>query len=98
MAPKPSANLISSIAADLDATIIVQKAAIAAVSGSHACGERFSRRVIDLRDHMLARLARFLASPARKPKARFYVYPQTFLLIWVSPGAEPNGVGHPSAS
>ncbi|MGD0737536.1 MAG: pyridoxal phosphate-dependent aminotransferase [Terracidiphilus sp.] len=58
-----------------NATSIVQKAAIAALSGSQECVCNFRAEFIELRDHMLKRLAEIPGVTCTKPEGAFYVYP-----------------------
>jgi aspartate aminotransferase len=58
-----------------NATSIVQKAAIAALSGSQDCVAAFRTEFIDLRDYMLAKLAKIPGITCTKPEGAFYVYP-----------------------
>jgi aspartate aminotransferase len=58
-----------------NATSIVQKAAIAALSGSQECVCNFRAEFIELRDHMLAKLAAIPGVTCTKPEGAFYVYP-----------------------
>ena len=58
-----------------NATSIVQKAAIAAVSASQECVAHFRAEFIDLRDYMLAALAKIPGVTCTKPEGAFYVYP-----------------------
>jgi aspartate aminotransferase len=58
-----------------NATSFVQKAAIAALSGSQECVAQFRAEFIDLRDHILARLAEIPGVTCTKPEGAFYVYP-----------------------
>jgi aspartate aminotransferase len=58
-----------------NATSIVQKAAIAALSGSQECVCDFRAEFIQLRDHMLAKLAEIPGVTCTKPEGAFYVYP-----------------------
>ena len=58
-----------------NATSFVQKAAIAALSGSQECVAEFRAEFIGLRDHMLARLAEIPGVTCTKPEGAFYVYP-----------------------
>jgi aspartate aminotransferase len=53
----------------------VQKAAIAALSGSQECVSEFRSEFIDLRDYMLASLAKIPGITCTKPEGAFYVYP-----------------------
>ena len=58
-----------------NATSFVQKAAIAALSGSQECVTEFRAEFIDLRDYMLAKLATIPGITCTKPEGAFYVYP-----------------------
>jgi len=58
-----------------NATSIVQKAAIAALAGPQDCVAQFRAEFIDLRDHMLAKLAEIPGVTCTKPEGAFYVYP-----------------------
>jgi aspartate aminotransferase len=58
-----------------NATSFVQKAAIAALTGSQQCVSEFRAEFMDLRDHMLARLAEIPGLTCTKPEGAFYVYP-----------------------
>jgi len=58
-----------------NATSIVQKAAIAALTSSQECVAEFRAEFIDLRDYMLAALARIPGVTCTKPEGAFYVYP-----------------------
>jgi len=58
-----------------NATSFVQKAAIAALSGSQQCVAEFRAEFIDLRDYMLAKLAEIPGVTCTKPEGAFYVYP-----------------------
>jgi aspartate aminotransferase len=58
-----------------NATSVVQKAAIAALSGSQECVAQFRAEFIDLRNYMLARLAEIPGVTCTKPEGAFYVYP-----------------------
>jgi aspartate aminotransferase len=58
-----------------NATSFVQKAAIAALTGSQECVTEFRAEFIDLRDSMLARLAEIPGITCTKPEGAFYVYP-----------------------
>ncbi len=58
-----------------NATSIVQKAAIAALAGSQECVAEFRAEFIDLRDYMLAALAKIPGITCTKPEGAFYVYP-----------------------
>jgi aspartate aminotransferase len=58
-----------------NATSVVQKAAIAALSGSQECVSQFRAEFIDLRDYMLAALAGIPGVTCTRPEGAFYVYP-----------------------
>jgi aspartate aminotransferase len=58
-----------------NATSIVQKAAIAALTSSQQCVAEFRAEFIDLRDYMLAALAKIPGVTCTKPEGAFYVYP-----------------------
>jgi aspartate aminotransferase len=58
-----------------NATSFVQKAAIAALAGSQQCVSEFRAEFIELRDHMLTRLAEIPGVTCTKPQGAFYVYP-----------------------
>jgi aspartate aminotransferase len=58
-----------------NATSFVQKAAIAALTSSQECVTEFRAEFIDLRDHMLAKLAEIPGVTCTKPEGAFYVYP-----------------------
>jgi hypothetical protein len=58
-----------------NATSFVQKAAIAALTGSQECVSEFRAEFIDLRDYMLAKLAEIPGVTCTKPEGAFYVYP-----------------------
>lgn len=58
-----------------NAASFVQKAAIAALSGSQECVSEFRSEFMKLRDHMLKRLAEIPGVTCTKPEGAFYVYP-----------------------
>jgi aspartate aminotransferase len=58
-----------------NAASMVQKAAIAALSGSQECVCEFRAEFIQLRDYMLTRLAEIPGVTCTKPQGAFYVYP-----------------------
>jgi aspartate aminotransferase len=58
-----------------NATSIVQKAAIAALAGSQECVNEFRAEFKELRDYMLAALAKIPGVTCTKPEGAFYVYP-----------------------
>jgi aspartate aminotransferase len=53
----------------------VQKAAVAALTGSQECVCEFRAEFIELRDYMLTRLAAIPGITCTKPEGAFYVYP-----------------------
>ena len=77
MAPKPIIANLSKLQSQQtsNATSFVQKAAIAALNGSQECVADFRAEFIELRDHMLARLAEIPGVTCTKPEGAFYVYP-----------------------
>jgi aspartate aminotransferase len=77
MAPKPIIANLSKLQSQQtsNATSFVQKAAVAALSGSQECVAEFRAEFIELRDHMLARLAQIPGVRCTKPEGAFYVYP-----------------------
>ena len=56
-------------------TSVVQKAAVAALTGSQACVAEMRAEYIQLRDHMLAGLRAIDGIKCTKPEGAFYVYP-----------------------
>jgi aspartate aminotransferase len=66
---------------------MVQKAAIAALSGSQQCVAEFRAEFIELRDYMLAKLATIPGITCTKPEGAFYVYPNLSAFI------DPTGKG-----
>jgi aspartate aminotransferase len=58
-----------------NAASMVQKAAIAALTGSQECVAHFRAEFIELRDYMLARLATIPGITCTRPEGAFYVYP-----------------------
>jgi aspartate aminotransferase len=68
-----------------NATSIVQKAAIAALSGPQDCVCEFRAEFIQLRDYMLAKLAEIPNVTCTNPEGAFYVYPN------ISAYLDPNG-------
>jgi aspartate aminotransferase len=77
LAPKPIVANLSKLQSQStsNATSFVQKAAIAALSGPQECVSEFRAEFIDLRDHMLAKLAEIPGLTCTKPEGSFYVYP-----------------------
>ena len=64
-----------------NATSFVQKAAIAALSGSQQCVEEFRAEFIDLRDYMLTKLRAIPGVSCTTPEGAFYVYPNISTFI-----------------
>jgi aspartate aminotransferase len=60
---------------------MVQKAAIAALSGPQQCVAEFRAEFIELRDYMLAKLATIPGVTCTKPEGAFYVYPNLSAFI-----------------
>jgi aspartate aminotransferase len=58
-----------------NAASMVQKAAIAALTGSQECVCDFRAEFIELRDYMLAKIAEIPGVTCTKPEGAFYVYP-----------------------
>jgi aspartate aminotransferase len=58
-----------------NATSFVQKAAVAALTSSQECVSDFRAEFIELRDYMLAALAKIPGVTCTKPEGAFYVYP-----------------------
>jgi aspartate aminotransferase len=77
LAPKATVANLSKLQSQStsNATSIVQKAAIAAMSGPQDCVAQFRAEFIDLRDYMLAKLAEISGITCTKPEGAFYVYP-----------------------
>ncbi len=77
LAAKPVAANLSKLQSQStsNATSFVQKAAIAALSGSQECVAEFRAEFIGLRDYMLAALAKIPGVTCTKPEGAFYVYP-----------------------
>jgi aspartate aminotransferase len=77
LAAKPVAANLSKLQSQStsNATSIVQKAAIAALTGSQECVAEFRAEFIELRDYMLAALAKIPGITCTKPEGAFYVYP-----------------------
>jgi aspartate aminotransferase len=76
LAAKPAANLSKlQSQSTSNATSFVQKAAIAALSGSQECVAQFRAEFIELRDYMLAALKKIPGVTCTKPEGAFYVYP-----------------------
>jgi len=77
LGPKPVIAAMSKLQSQQtsNATSVVQKAAIAALSGPQDCVAEFRAEFIQLRDHILARLAEIPGVTCTKPEGAFYVYP-----------------------
>jgi aspartate aminotransferase len=77
LAAKPVAANLSKLQSQStsNATSIVQKAAIAALTSSQECVAEFRAEFIELRDYMLAALKRIPGVTCTKPEGAFYVYP-----------------------
>jgi aspartate aminotransferase len=58
-----------------NAASMVQKAAIAALTGSQECVSDFRSEFIELRDYMLAKLGEIPGITCTRPEGAFYVYP-----------------------
>ncbi len=77
MAPKPIIANLSKLQSQQtsNATSFVQKGAIAALAGPQDCVCEFRAEFIELRNHMLAKLAEIPGVTCTKPEGAFYVYP-----------------------
>jgi len=77
LAPKPVTANLNKLQSQStsNATSFVQKAAIAALTGSQECVAEFRAEFIELRDYMLAALKRIPGVTCTKPEGAFYVYP-----------------------
>jgi aspartate aminotransferase len=77
LAPKPVVANLSKLQSQStsNAASIVQKAAVAALNSSQECVSEFRAEFIELRDHMLERLATIPGVTCTKPEGAFYVYP-----------------------
>jgi aspartate aminotransferase len=77
LAPKPITANLSKLQSQStsNATSFVQKAAIAALTSSQECVAEFRAEFIELRDYMLAALAKIPGVTCTKPEGAFYVYP-----------------------
>ena len=77
LAPKAVASNLTKLQSQStsNATSFVQKVAVAALTSSQQCVVEFRNEFIDLRDHMLARLAEIPGVTCTKPEGAFYVYP-----------------------
>ena len=77
LAPRPIVANLSKLQSQQtsNATSFVQKGAIAALAGSQECVTQFRAEFIELRDHMLKKLAEIPGVTCTKPEGAFYVYP-----------------------
>ena len=77
LAPKPVIANMSKLQSQStsNATSFVQKASIAALTGSQECVSQFRAEFIQLRDYMLAALRKIPGITCTKPEGAFYVYP-----------------------
>jgi len=73
-----------------NATSFVQKAAVAALGGSQECVSKFRAEFIELRDYMLANLAKIPGISCTKPEGAFYVYPN--VSAFLDPEGKKGGV------
>ena len=80
-----------------NATSFVQKAAIAAVSGPQDCVAEFRAEFIDLRDYMLAKLARNSWSHLHQTRRRVLRLSQHLRLSWQGRHPHRNRARHPAA-
>ncbi|HEY1658879.1 MAG TPA: pyridoxal phosphate-dependent aminotransferase [Candidatus Sulfotelmatobacter sp.] len=62
-------------------TSIVQKAAVAALTGSQECVEKMRREYIELRDHVVTGLRTIPGITCTRPKGAFYTYPNVSALF-----------------
>jgi aspartate aminotransferase len=77
LAAKPVAANLSKLQSQStsNATSIVQKAALAALTGSQQCVSEFRAEFIGLRDYMLASVTAIPGITCTRPEGAFYVYP-----------------------
>ena len=77
LAVKPVAANLSKLQSQStsNAASFVQKAAVAALTGSQQCVRAFREEFIGLRDYMLARLTEIPGVTCTRPEGAFYVYP-----------------------
>jgi aspartate aminotransferase len=77
LAPPPIAAALAKLQSQStsNATSIVQKAALAALTGSQQCVADMRAEYIELRDRVLAGLAKIPGLKCNKPEGAFYVYP-----------------------
>ena len=73
-----------------NAASIVQKGAIAALTGSQECVCEFRAEFIELRDHILARLKEIPGLTCTRPEGAFYVYPN--ISAFLDPKGSRGGV------
>ena len=81
-----------------NATSFVQKAAIAALSGSQECVCEFRAEFIELRDYMLARLAEIPGITCTKPEGRVLRLPQHLGLPGQGRHQDGDRAGHAAAA
>ena len=81
-----------------NATSFVQKAAIAALTGSQECVAEFRAEFIELRDYMLAALAKIPGVTCTKPEGAFYVYPNISAYLGKGGIQYRHRAGHPPAA
>ncbi|MDR3739907.1 MAG: pyridoxal phosphate-dependent aminotransferase [Terracidiphilus sp.] len=77
LAPRPIVAAMSKLQSQStsNATSLVQKAAIAALTGPQDCVAEFRAEFINLRDYILKRLADIPGITCTRPEGAFYVYP-----------------------
>ena len=92
LAAKPIAANLSKLQSQStsNAASIVQKAAIAALTGSQECVCEFRAEFIELRDHILARLKEIPGVTCTRPEGAFYVYPN--ISAFLDPKGSRGGV------
>jgi aspartate aminotransferase len=83
LGPKPIVANLSKLQSQStsNATSFVQKAAIAALSGSQECVSEFRAEFIELRDYMLSKVTAIPGVTCTKPEGAFYVYPNISAFI-----------------
>ncbi|MGB6688098.1 MAG: pyridoxal phosphate-dependent aminotransferase [Terracidiphilus sp.] len=92
LGPKPIVANLSKLQSQStsNAASIVQKAAVAALNGSQECVCEFRAEFIELRDHILARLAEIPGVTCTRPEGAFYVYPN--ISAFLDPKGSRGGV------
>jgi aspartate aminotransferase len=77
LAPAPVANAISKLQSQQTSSSahMIQKAAVAAVSGPQECVAQMKAEYIQLRDQVLGELAKIPKITCVRPEGAFYVYP-----------------------